>query len=77
MARLETVIDVICDQRDRFPLFIAIAIVMGLLLGFSFLFLEPGTAAYAIALVDAVLVVLTLVGFGAGYWLCTKRAMEE
>ncbi|WP_416840023.1 hypothetical protein [Haloferax sp. DFSO52] len=77
MARLETVVDVICDQRDRFPLFVAIAIVMGLLLGFSLLFLEPGTAAYAIALVDVILVVVMLVGFGGGYWLCTKRSMEE
>jgi hypothetical protein len=75
MPRLETVLDVICDQRDRFPLFIAIAIVMGLLLGFSLLYLEPGTAAYAIALVDVILVAVTLVGFGGGYWYCTKRSM--
>ncbi|RDZ63919.1 hypothetical protein C5B90_12480 [Haloferax sp. Atlit-12N] len=77
MARLETVVDVICDQRDRFPLFVAIGIVMGLLLGFSLLYLEPGTAAYAIALVDIGLVAVTVVGFGCGFWLCTKRSVEE
>ncbi|WP_411965903.1 hypothetical protein [Haloferax sp. YSMS24] len=77
MGRLEIVLDVICDQRDRFPLFVAIGIVMGLLLGFSLLFLEPGTAAYAIALVDVGLVAVTIVGFGGGFWLCTKRSMDE
>lgn len=77
MARLDTVLDVICDQRDRFPLFVAITIVMGLLLGFSLLFLEPGSAAYAMALIDVGLVALSLVGFGGGFWLCTKRSMDE
>ncbi|CQR48644.1 MULTISPECIES: hypothetical protein [Haloferax] len=77
MAQIETVVDVICDQRDRFPLFVAIGIVMGLLLGFSLLYLEPGTAAYAIALVDVGLVAVTVVGFGGGFWLCTKRSVEE
>ncbi|WP_148416099.1 hypothetical protein [Haloferax sp. KTX1] len=77
MAQIETVVGVICDQRDRFPLFVAIGIVMGLLLGFSLLYLEPGTAAYAIALVDVGLVAVTVVGFGGGFWLCTKRSVEE
>lgn len=77
MALKDTAVDAVCEQRDQLPLLLAVVIVMGLLLGFSFLFLQPGTAAYVIALVDLILVAVGLVTFGGTYWYCTKRAMEN
>ncbi|AZQ15409.1 MULTISPECIES: hypothetical protein [Halorubrum] len=75
MSLRESFLDVVCEQRNQLPLMLAVVIVMGVLLGFSLLFLEPGTAAYVIALIDAILVVGALVVFGGAYWLCTRRAM--
>lgn len=75
MSLRESFLDVVCEQRNQLPLMLAVVIVMGVLLGFSLLFLEPGTAAYVIALIDAILVVVALVVFGGAYWLCTRRAM--
>jgi hypothetical protein len=76
MGLSETLVDAVCEQRDQIPLLLAVVIVMGLLLGFSFLFVQPGTAAYVIALVDLILVVGSLVVFGGTYCYCTKRAMD-
>ncbi|WP_254527898.1 hypothetical protein [Natrinema gelatinilyticum] len=73
----EVLMDAVCEQRDQIPLLLAVVTVMGLLLAFSFLFLQPGTAAYVIALVDLLLVVGCLVTFGGTYWYCTKRAMNN
>ncbi|MFC6975242.1 hypothetical protein ACFQL1_12240 [Halomicroarcula sp. GCM10025709] len=77
MAFGKYVLDAACEQRNQIPLLLAVVLVMGFLLAFSFLFLQPGTAAYVIALVDLILVVGCLVTFGGTYWYCTKRAMEE
>ena len=77
MGFREALIEGVCGQRNKIPLLLAVAIVMGVLLAFSFLFLQPGTAAYVIALVDLLLVVGCLVVFGSTYWYCTKRAMNE
>jgi hypothetical protein len=77
MGFREALMDGICGQRNKLPLLLAVATVMGVLLAFSFLFLEPGTAAYVIALVDLLLVVGCLVAFGSTYWYCTKRAMNN
>ncbi|WP_153554264.1 hypothetical protein [Halomicrobium sp. LC1Hm] len=77
MAFREIVMDAACEQRNQIPLLLAVVIVVGLLLAFSFLFLQPGSAAYVIALVDLLLVVGCLVVFGGTYWYCTKRAMEN
>ena len=76
MAFTETLLTAVCKQRSQMPLLLAVVIVMGLLLGFSFLFLQPGTAGYVIALVDLLLVVGCLVTFGVTYWYCTKQAMD-
>jgi len=76
MGYRDALVDAVCEQRDQIPLLLAVVIVMGLLLGFSFLFVQPGTAAYVIALVDLILVVGCLVVFGGTYWYCTKRAMD-
>lgn len=77
MALRETLVDAVCEQRNQLPLMLAVVIVMGFLLAFSLLFLQPGTAAYVIALVDAILVGGCLVVFGGAYWYCTRRAMDE
>jgi len=77
MTLKEALVDGVCEQRNKIPLLLAVVIVMGLLLAFSFLFLEPGTAAYVIALVDLLLVVGCLLVFGSTYWYCTKRAMDN
>jgi len=77
MGLKEALVDGVCEQRNKIPLLLAVVIVMGLLLAFSFLFLEPGTAAYVIALVDLLLVVGCLIVFGSTYWYCTKRAMDN
>lgn len=77
MAFAKYLLNGACEQRDHIPLLLAVVLVMGFLLAFSFLFLQPGTAAYVIALVDLVLVVFCLVTFGGTYWYCTKRAMED
>lgn len=77
MGTREAAVDSVCDQRNQIPLLLAVVIVMGVLLAFSFLFLEPGTAAYVIALVDAILVGVGLVVLGGSYWYCTKRAMDD
>ena len=41
---------------------LALSLVMLLLLGWSFIYLEPGTPSYVIAQVSAVVVVSTIVG---------------
>jgi hypothetical protein len=77
MTLTETIVDAVCEQRNQLPLMLAVVIVMGLLLAFSLLFLQPGTAAYVIALVDAILLGGCLVVFGGAYWYCTRRAMDD
>ncbi|MFC5368956.1 hypothetical protein [Salinirubrum litoreum] len=75
MGLREVAVDGVCEQRNQIPLLLAVVLVMGVLLAFSFLFLEPGTAGYVIALVDAILVGGCLVTFVGVYWYCTKQAM--
>lgn len=77
MGVREVVVDGVCDQRNQIPLMLAVVLVMGVLLAFSFLFLEPGTAGYVIALIDAIIVGVCLVTFVGAYWYCTRRAMDE
>jgi hypothetical protein len=77
MAFAKYILDATCEQRNQIPLMLAVVLVMGFLLAFSFLFLQPGTAAYVIALVDLLLVAGCLVAFGGTYWYCTKRAMDD
>lgn len=77
MARRDAVLDVVCSQRDRIPILIAAVIVMGLLLVFPLSLLESDSPGYVIAVIDAILIGISLVVFGLTYWYCTKRAMEE
>jgi FtsH-binding integral membrane protein len=76
MGIRDDALDALCSQREQLPLLMAVVIVMGLLLVFPFLFLQAGTASYVIAVVDAILVVGSLVVFGSAYWYCTRREME-
>ncbi|QSG05054.1 hypothetical protein [Halapricum desulfuricans] len=77
MARRDAVLDVVCSQRDRIPVLIAAVIVMGLLLTFPLLLLESDSPGYVIAVIDAIIVAVSLVVFGSTYWYCTKRAMQD
>lgn len=76
MALRETVVEAACDQRDRVEPMLLVLSVMGVLLLISFLFLEPGTASYNIAIVDLVLLVTLFVGLGALFYFCTRRQMD-
>lgn len=76
MTVREAVIDAVCSQREKIPLLLAVVCVMGLLLVIPLLRLERGTAGYAIAVIDIIMIGFCLVVFGSAYWYCTKRAMD-
>ncbi|ESP87119.1 hypothetical protein [Candidatus Halobonum tyrrellensis] len=76
MSRTSAVMDALCAQRGRMQVIIAVLITMGLLLGLSVLFVDPGDRTYPILVLDAVLVVGGLAFFLTAYWYCTKRAMD-
>ncbi|EMA59733.1 hypothetical protein [Halorubrum lipolyticum] len=76
MTPRETVVDAVCGQRDQIPLVLAVCLVMGLLLVFPLLLLEPGTVGYTIAVLDGILVVSLLAVLGPTYWYCVRRRME-
>ena len=69
--------DLVCGQRDSIPLAITVLVTMGLLLLFSLVFVSPGEEAFPILVIDALLIVFSLLFFGATYWYCIKRAMES
>lgn len=77
MSRTSTLLDLVCAQRRQMRLIIALVIAMGLFLGLSFLFVEPGDRSYPILIIDIVLVVALLLFFSATHWYCTKRAMND
>ncbi|WP_435361773.1 hypothetical protein [Haloarchaeobius sp. DFWS5] len=77
MSKTSALLDLLCAQRRQMKVIIAVLIALGLLLGLSVLFVEPGDEAYPILLLDIVLVGGAFVFFTATYWYCTKRAMEN
>ena len=77
MSKTSTLLDLLCAQREQMRLILGVLIAMGLLLGLSALFVEPGDPAFPILVIDAVLVVGGFAFFSAAYWYCTKRAMDE
>lgn len=77
MSNTSVLLDLVCSQRRRMKLLLALLIASGLFLGLSVLFVEPGDASFPILVLDIVLVVGGLVFFSATYWYCTKRAMDE
>lgn len=77
MSKTSTLLDLVCSQRRQMKLILALLVVSGILLAFSFLFVGPGDRSYPILLVDIVLVVVGFAFFSTTYWYCTKRAMDE
>ncbi|MFC7203175.1 hypothetical protein ACFQJC_06590 [Haloferax namakaokahaiae] len=77
MVNTSMLVDIVCSQRERIKILLALLIASALFLGLSALFVEPGDEAYPILIIDAVLVVVLFVFFSVLYWYCTKRAMDE
>lgn len=77
MSNTSVLLDLVCGQRRRMKLLLALLIASGLFLGLSVLFVEPGDPSFPILVLDIVLVVGGLVFFSAVHWYCTKRAMDE
>lgn len=65
--------DAACEYQHAMRLLVAILVVMTLLLAFAFPFLEPGTGAYAIAIVDIALLVVAFLVVGGVTLGCARR----
>ncbi|MFB9807843.1 hypothetical protein ACFFQF_22735 [Haladaptatus pallidirubidus] len=77
MPKTSALLDLVCAQRRQMKLILALLIAMGLFLGLSALYVEPGDNTFPILVLDAVLVVGAFVFFSVTYWYCTQRAMES
>jgi len=77
MSLREATVEAACSQRDRAKPLLLMLSVMAALLGFSLLYLDSGTAAHSIALVDLGLLVVAFAMYGGTFWYCTKREMDE
>jgi len=71
------VVDLVCQQREQIPLAMTVIITMALLLLLSLLYVSPGSQAFAILVIDFVLIALSLVFFGGAYWYCIRRGMDD
>jgi peptidoglycan/LPS O-acetylase OafA/YrhL len=76
MSKTSAFLDLVCAYRERMKVVLALCIAMGLLLGFSALFVGPGDDAFPILVLDVVLVGGSFVAFSGAYWYCTKREMD-
>lgn len=77
MSWFDRFVVIVCRQRDRFVPILAVLSLMGVLLAISFPFLEPGTAAYSIALLDLIILAVCFLSIAGTYRYCSKRAMEQ
>lgn len=77
MSKTSALLDLVCAQREQMRLILALLVAMGLFLGLSVLYVEPGDRVFPILVIDVVLVVGAFVFFSATYWYCTKRAMND
>ncbi|MFC6724029.1 hypothetical protein ACFQE1_06500 [Halobium palmae] len=77
MSNSSLLLDLVCAQRRRIPVILALLVAMGLFLAFSAVFVGPGDRTYPILVLDAVLVGGAFVFFGVTHWYCTRRAMDE
>lgn len=72
----ERVVDLICRFRSQvFHLFV-IQVVLLMLLLVSLLFLEPGTASYAVMKIDFIIFVATLTPTVLILYGCNRRARQ-
>jgi len=76
MTFREAAVEAACSQRDRAKPLLLMLSVMAALLGFSLLYLDPGTTAHSIALVDLGLLVVAFGMYGGTFWYCTRREMD-
>lgn len=74
MATLDGFWEIVCGYQSLLRVLVATLVVMAGLLAFSFLFLEPGTGSYVIALVDLVLLAVAFVLVGGVTVVCARRA---
>lgn len=72
MELVEKFGSVLCDYQDQFRLGFMFGILLLIFTLISFPFLTPGTASYAIAVVDLVLVLVLIVTTGAAHWYCAR-----
>lgn len=70
-------VELICGMREQMYLVITVLVTMGVLLGFSLLFVSPGDESFPILVLDLVLIAVSLLVFGGAYRYCTKRAMGD
>lgn len=77
MSKRSALLDLVCAQRKQMRLILGLLIAMGLFLGLSLLYVEPGDDSYPILVIDIVLVVGAFAFFSTTFWYCTKRAMDE
>lgn len=77
MSSREDVVDLVCRRREEIPLALTVLVTMGLLLAFSLLFVSPGDDAFPIVVIDAALLVGSLLFFGGAYYYCIKREMDD
>ena len=69
-----TFLDVLCGATHLVRRVLQTVVVLLLLLGFSFLFVAPGTGSYYIAIVNAIILVPLLVAsMTIIYWCESKR----
>lgn len=69
----DTFWDAVCGMLPWFRLLVIVDAVVLFLLGFSFLYLEPGSGAFIAALMTLVIVLITLVVFGIIARRCAAR----
>lgn len=65
--------DTLCTSRLFGFNLILVDLVLLVLLGYSFLYIEAGTATYVIALVTLVIVLVNLVGMSILFVACNRR----
>jgi hypothetical protein len=67
----------VCGYRHWVTPSLVMLSLMGVLLLFSFPFLEPGTTAHTLAVLDLLLLVVAVGTLGGGGWYCGKWASNR
>lgn len=77
MSKKSALLDLVCAQRSQMQVILALLVVMGVFLGVSAPYLEPGDESYPLLVIDAVMLVGAFVLFAVTFRYCTKRAMDD